>query len=205
MCDSSEEKKKIDNFSSINNDNYKCKNVKEEEDLNEKVFYNQKNIQDLSNYKNDDLDEPVYELIINDENVELIKCFDKIKINFIKDIDNYLYLENNVNLFPLLSQIISNENANEIYKNKINNQISIIKENEKMFIFDYLTILLIGKIGTGKSTLINALFKKKLAITGIGRGATTVQTMPYMSIIGPYLRSVDTRGIESNKYYGLRK
>ena len=198
-------KKKIDNFSSINNDNYKCKNVKEEEDLNEKVFYNQKNIQDLSNYKNDDLDEPVYELIINDENVELIKCFDKIKINFIKDIDNYLYLENNVNLYPLLSQIISNENSNEIYKNKIKNQISIIKENEKMFIFNYLTILLIGKIGTGKSTLINALFKKKLAITGIGRGATTVQTMPYMSIIGPYLRSVDTRGIESNKYYGLRK
>ena len=74
-----------------------------------------------------------------------------------------------------------------------------------MFIFDYLTILLIGKIDTGKSTLINALFKKKFAITEIGRGATTVQTMPYMSIIRPYLRLVDTRGIESNKYYGLRK
>jgi predicted GTPase len=67
----------------------------------------------------------------------------------------------NSNLYPLVSQIISNENGNEIYKNKIKKQISKIKEDEKSISINHLTILLTGKSGTGKSTLINVLLKLK--------------------------------------------
>ena len=63
-----------------------------------------------------------------------------------------------------------------------------------------MTILLTGKSGTGKSTLINVLLNEN-AETGTGPYITKYTT-PYTNKIRPYLRLVDTRGIELNVDYG---
>ena len=206
ICRSSNDKNnaKLDNLSDINIDNYNCKFDKEE--LNRKLnyFVNQTNIQDLANIKNDNSDDSVYQLIKKEENEELTKFFDKIKISFMKDIDGFLFAENINNLYPLVSQIISNENGNEIHKTKIKKQIAKIKEDENLFKINHLTILLTGKSGTGKSTLINVLLnlpKGLKAPTGVGNYITT-ETKPYQSKNRSYLRLVDTRGIELNVDYG---
>ena len=206
VCESkgSNNNSKLDNLSDTNFDDISCKIEKEE--LNRKLnyFVNQVNIQDLPNYKNDNSDDSVYELIKKEENEELTKFFDKIKISFMEDIDNYLFSQNMVNLYPLVSQIISNEDGNKIYKNKIKKQISKIKEDENSFKINHLTILITGKSGTGKSTLINVLLDLrggKKAETGVGNFITK-ETKPYTSKNRPYLRLVDTRGIELNVKYG---
>ena len=111
-----------DNFSEIiNDDDYKCKYERKE--LNRKLnnFINQQNIQDLAREQNDNSDDSVYELIKKDENEELTKFFDKIKLNFMIDIDNHLtseYRLMNNNYYQLVTQIISHENGNEKYKKK---------------------------------------------------------------------------------------
>ena len=66
-----------------------------------------------------------------------------------------------------------------------------------------MTILLTGKSGTGKSTLINVLLNEK-APTGVGTYITK-DTTPYRNKIRPYLRLVDTRGIELSVHYGPEK
>ena len=182
----------------------------DQEELNRKLnnFINQINIQDLAKEQNDFSDDSVYQLIKRDKNEELTRFFNEKKETFIKDIDYYLSSQSmNSNLYPLVSQIISNENGNEIYKNKIKKQISKIKEDEKSISINHLTILLTGKSGTGKSTLINVLLKlkgKEKAATGVGTFITT-KTTAYKSKSIPYLRLIDTRGIELSVQYGPEK
>lgn len=60
-----------------------------------------------------------------------------------------------------------------------------------------LNIIIAGKTGVGKSTLINAVFKEKLAETGIGRPVTT--HMKKITKRGVPLAIYDTRGFELGK------
>ena len=107
------------------------------------------------------MNDSVYELIKKEENEELINFFDKIQESFIQDINNNLNSSENINFYPLVSQIISNEDGKNIFKNKIKKHLSEINENKEKFKINYLTILLTGKSGNGKSTLINVLLKLK--------------------------------------------
>ena len=64
--------------------------------------------------------------------------------------------------------------------------------------------MLVGKSGVDKSTLINEVLKLRRgeqAEEGIGRFVTT-KYHPYYSDSIPFLRLVDTRGIELNRNYG---
>ena len=156
----SDKDKEID-YGAFNKEDFICSYEKEELNKKLKDFINRKNIQDLDNEQKGKLNDSVYELIKKEENEELINFFDKIQESFIQDINNNLNSSENINFYPLVSQIISNEDGKNIFKNKIKKHLSEINENEEKFKINYLTILLTGKSGNGKSTLINVLLKLK--------------------------------------------
>ena len=202
----SDKDKEID-YGAFNKEDFICSYEKEELNKKLKDFINRKNIQDLDNEQKGKLNDSVYELIKKEENEELINFFDKIQESFIQDINNNLNSSENINFYPLVSQIISNEDGKNIFKNKIKKHLSEINENKEKFKINYLTILLTGKSSNGKSTLINVLLKLKKserARTGVGNYVTT-ETKPYKSKNRPYLRLVDTRGIELSVNYGPDK
>ena len=67
--------------------------------------------------------------------------------------------------------------------------------------------MLIGKSGVGKSTLINNILEltyDQMAKTGVGNFQTT-EIKEYRSENVPFLRLVDTRGIEINKEHGVNE
>lgn len=77
-------------------------------------------------------------------------------------------------------------------------KIQDIYNNEDVHTINYLTVMIIGKTGTGKSTLVNNMLKLKggkKAKTGWGDRITTETTI-YKNKEVPYIRLVDTVGIE---------
>lgn len=65
---------------------------------------------------------------------------------------------------------------------------------EKIKNLNTLNIVVAGKTGVGKSTLINSVFRDKLAITGMGKPVT--DHMRRISKNGMPLTIYDTRGFE---------
>ena len=79
--------------------------------------------------------------------------------------------------------------------------------NKNIFEINYFTVLVLGKTGVGKSTLINSLLQLKgeeAAEEGVGN-ITTSETRAYRSNKFPFLRLVDTRGIEINTNFGAKE
>ena len=76
-------------------------------------------------------------------------------------------------------------------------QEAIIAIAEKIKNLKTLNIIVAGKTGVGKSTLINAVFRDKLAETGMGKPVTT--HMRKISKKGVPLSIYDTRGFELGK------
>lgn len=64
-------------------------------------------------------------------------------------------------------------------------------------------LLIIGQAGVGKSTLINAIFKDKLAATGVGEPVT--KNIKSYEIPGSNLRIYDTPGLEVNNLQKVKK
>lgn len=151
--------------------------------------------------KNYNINDPVFQLIRKEEKDILTKFYLSKKNIFINDMDVYLKSQNLNFITNLTDQIISNERGSEIIEKKIKNEIQKINRNEDLFKINYLTIMILGITGAGKSTLVNNLLKlkdNKRAEVGTGDICTT-ETAIYKNKEVPYLRLVDTRGIELEK------
>ena len=112
-----------------------------------------------------------------------IFCEIKNKLNTISSEYDYI---------SLVSKIFKSEKGNNAYYEKFIKQIdSIIQNNHSPFEIEYLTIMVTGKTGVGKSTLINSLVTEKI-------GAYQSQTLPYLKL-------VDIRGIELCSGFGPRE
>lgn len=79
-----------------------------------------------------------------------------------------LSIENKKDLSPIndeLKNIILKEKKDFIINKVIKNKIEKIKLGEN-YLINHLTVIVIGKSGVGKSTLLNAIFKEPKAKTG---------------------------------------
>ena len=136
---------------------------------------------------------------------DLIKFFESKKKNFIDKICK-AYNSVNINIDKIsISNITKSKMFQDIYMNKIRGvKNSIINQEKKVCEIKHLSIVIGGKSGVGKSTLINTMLKKKLAKTGVGRIQTT-EVFAYKSPKLSFLRLFDTRGIELEHEYGPDK
>ena len=202
------------NQNPVNDTNNKTKNIKSSLKYNDeelmrklKFFIDEVNIQDLIFNNKKSLTDSVFDAINKIEKEKLIKYLSQIKGEFINVILDYLQ-SSNINISPnLISNIIHKENGVDIYQQKIMKEIKKINEDENSFRINNLTIMLIGKSGVGKSTLINSLLQLKGDKMAQARPGlpTTLEITPYTSDEVPFLRLIDTRGIELNFKFGAKE
>lgn len=151
------------------------------------------------------LNDPIFKLIRKEEKKILKNFYISKKEGFNNDMTYYLNNQN-LNFITLLTkQIISNEGGRDKFKQKIKEQIEYIYNNEEESKINYLTVMILGKTGAGKSCLVNnILFQgKEIAKEGFTERVTT-QRRIYKSKHLKYLRLVDTVGIEINKSFNAQ-
>ena len=164
-------------------------------------FLQKIDIQDsyLSQNTNDEVYKSFKEYIKND----LTDIFNSRKVDFIKNKINSKYNTKKIEYDKApITEVIEGENIFNNYKEKIRSQFDIIENNNDEFKIDYLTIILVGKSGAGKSALINSMILENLAEEGAGDIVTKIKSSYRTEDKIPFLRFIDTRGIELNNQFG---
>ena len=114
-------------------------------------------------------------------------------VDEIKEIDLEKIIKN------CYDDLIKSENIENLIKENVKQLIKVlIKENE----IKHLNLQVIGKTGVGKSTLLNAIFREKLAEEKKGQPCT-METKCYESKKYDFIRIYDTRGIEISEDFNI--
>ena len=116
-------------------------------------------IQDSFYNKKDDKD-PIYNQLKIEEKKSLIKIFSDNKANIENIIlnDNQFYYVQNISQ-EIIQRIPLNEDSHNFIKNKILKKIDSIANDDGKYKIDNLTILVIGRKGIGKTTLIKYILE----------------------------------------------
>ena len=61
----------------------------------------------------------------------------------------------------MTKQILINEDGRNNFDSKIKKEINLLKQEKNFLLIDYLTIMILGLTGVGKSTMVNFLLKLK--------------------------------------------
>ena len=133
---------------------------------------------------------------------DLINFFNKNISQYFEEIFSYYNnnLKNNNNYIYEIEIIIKNENMDLFYQKEIKNYLNEYTKIININIIKHISVIVTGKTGVGKSTLINCLLKEYLAKEGDGDIVTTV-TKTYHNEIIPFLYLTDTRGYEINEKF----
>ena len=203
------------NNNSTNTTNTTQNNTKDEEENNYTLEYNDNDLMKMlssfiENFKYQDSiyglkegnEDPVFNDINENQKKMLIDYFLKNKKNISNALLSFLNskplnVSNNI-----ITDLMRSEDSYSIYEKKVIREIDKINRNKDLFKIKYLTILVVGKTGVGKSTLINEMLK----LEGNNRApenatdSETFKITAYQSNEIPFLRLVDTRGLELGQY-----
>ena len=157
----------------------------------------------INNLDDDDL---VFNFFLNQSKGNLLNYINSYESKYLEEINTCYNLgkENNNIIFvkdEINSQIewrkIELYYKNAIHNSFITNYINKNNKYENSTKLKYITIILAGKSGVGKSTLINCFFKRRVATEGLYK----VCTMGIKSHKLDFLKLIDTRGYELNPEY----
>ena len=164
-------------------------------------YLRQIEIQD--NYFNKQSTDFIFEHLKQFEKEDLTNFFKSNKQKFINKLDKECKKQKmNCNSIPI-EQILQNEDASLNYNKKIETEINKLKEDQNFGTIDYISVIIVGKSGVGKSTLLNNILKLEgnaRAKTGVGKIQTDADHL-YMNEDVPFLRIIDSRGFEFDKKF----
>ena len=187
------QKKKEEEFKKTMEDLEKRYKEERDEEKRQQILMEQKKLEELNQKKKqiiDDFDDKFNKRIAN-EIEDIITNFNSNEDKFcIEDISKFD--KNKIN--TLIKSLLKFEKIN----NSIMKQLNLIMEDIQLKNVEHLNIVLVGPSGVGKSTLINTLLELELK-TKYGFGYPQTQGMDaFTSDKIPFLRLVDSKGIEKN-------
>ena len=181
----------------------KFKYLLEQDVLSLDKFLN--DIEKQDSFFNQNSDDTTFTSLNSIINKDLLNFINKNKKDFISHLIDKVYSNQkftyNINI---CSEIIMKQDFKSIYEQKLIHEFELLINNNEFTKIEYLTILIIGKSGVGKSTLINSLLKKDLAPTGVGFIVTEGDKFYKIDDI-PFLNLIDTRGFELNQEFSPKR
>lgn len=163
------------------------------QNIKEKIEFEKKRKEDTNSLFNEKLDS-----IKEKRYLEVYEKFKKIQKDFcMEEISSY----DKTKISSFIQNFLKSE---KIPKFIVNYLIELVKKNiETIKTIEHLNIILVGPSGVGKSTLINAILDTNIQ-TGFGCPQTNkIEFISSQKI--PFLRLVDSKGIEKNYNSGIEK